>query len=70
MSSLGIPSKPSSIHSEHVVPLAVCPLILYVPKIFFKRICVWKCIQECQWQQPHGGSQPSIMRPDALFWGV
>jgi hypothetical protein len=19
-------------------------------------------------QQPHGGSQPSIMRPDALFW--
>jgi hypothetical protein len=21
-------------------------------------------------QQPHGGSQPSIMRSDALFWGV
>jgi hypothetical protein len=21
-------------------------------------------------QQPHGGSQPSIMRPDALFWNV
>jgi hypothetical protein len=20
--------------------------------------------------KPHGGSQPSIMRPDALFWGV
>jgi hypothetical protein len=20
-------------------------------------------------QQPHGGSQPSIMRYDALFWG-
>jgi hypothetical protein len=21
-------------------------------------------------QQPHGGSQPSVMRFDALFWGV
>jgi hypothetical protein len=21
-------------------------------------------------QQPHGGSQPSVMRSDALFWGV
>jgi hypothetical protein len=21
-------------------------------------------------QQPHGGSQPSVMRPDALFWCV
>jgi hypothetical protein len=21
-------------------------------------------------QQPHGGSQPSIMRSDALFWSV
>jgi hypothetical protein len=21
-------------------------------------------------QQPHGGSQPSVMRPNALFWGV
>jgi hypothetical protein len=21
-------------------------------------------------QQPHGGSQPSLMRSDALFWGV
>jgi hypothetical protein len=21
-------------------------------------------------QQPHGGSQPSVIRSDALFWGV
>ena len=21
-------------------------------------------------QQPHGGSQPSVMKSDALFWGV
>jgi hypothetical protein len=21
-------------------------------------------------QQPHGGSQPSIMRSDTLFWGI
>jgi hypothetical protein len=21
-------------------------------------------------QQPHGGSQPSVMRSDSLFWGV
>jgi hypothetical protein len=21
-------------------------------------------------QKPHGGSQPSVMRSDALFWGV
>jgi hypothetical protein len=21
-------------------------------------------------QQPHGGSQPPVMRPDALFWSV
>jgi hypothetical protein len=21
-------------------------------------------------QQPHGGSQPSVMRSDALFWGI
>jgi hypothetical protein len=21
-------------------------------------------------QQPHGGSQPSLMRSDTLFWGV
>ena len=26
--------------------------------------------QEFKSQQPHGGSQPSIMRSDALFWGV
>jgi hypothetical protein len=24
--------------------------------------------QEFKSQQPHGGSQPSVMRPDALFW--
>jgi hypothetical protein len=25
---------------------------------------------EFESQQPHGGSQPSIMRSDALFWSV
>jgi hypothetical protein len=25
---------------------------------------------EFKFQQPHGGSQPYIMRSDALFWGV
>jgi hypothetical protein len=26
--------------------------------------------QEFKSQQPHGGSQPSVMRSDSLFWGV
>jgi hypothetical protein len=26
--------------------------------------------QEFKSQQPHGGSQPSVMRSDALFWSV
>jgi hypothetical protein len=25
---------------------------------------------EFKCQQPHGGSQPSVMRSDTLFWGV
>jgi hypothetical protein len=26
--------------------------------------------REFKFQQPHGGSQPSVMRFDTLFWGV
>jgi hypothetical protein len=26
--------------------------------------------QEFKSQQPHGGSQPSVMRSDSLFWSV
>jgi hypothetical protein len=25
---------------------------------------------EFKYQQPHDGSQPSVIRSDALFWGV
>jgi hypothetical protein len=27
-------------------------------------------VSEFKSQQPHGGSQPSVMRSDALFWSV
>jgi hypothetical protein len=56
----------------------------YISKIIVKIKTVWSwrdgsvvkstdCSSkgpEFKSQQPHGGQQPSVMRSDALFWGV
>jgi hypothetical protein len=51
-------------------------------KIFLKRLKGWRdgsvvkstdCSPEgpeFKSQQPHGGSQPSVMKSDALFWSI
>jgi hypothetical protein len=53
-----------------------CPFI-YVKKSWAGEMAQWVRVPDCsskdpvfKSQQPHGGSQPSVTRSDALFWCV
>jgi hypothetical protein len=68
---------------EALIPLKVEVPMGYLT-LGLKKSCSWgwrdgSVVKSTDWtskgpefksQQPHGGSQTSIMRSDALFWGV
>jgi hypothetical protein len=63
---------------------AYSPIVVYAIQLYFLKTNTWGCQDdsvgkstdyssegpEFKFHLPHGGSQPPIMRSDALFWHV